>query len=83
MVMDSAKTLIKQNAIIYTRVSTKEQVDGASLKAQERECRRCAEARLNAQVAKVFTEEGESAKTTNRTQLQLLLKYIADNKGNI
>ena len=31
----------------------------------------------------VFIEEGESAKTTNRTQLQLLLKYITNNRGSI
>jgi len=70
-------------AIIYCRVSTKEQAEkGFSLEAQEKACR---EFSFNNgyEVDNVFIEEGESAKTQNRTQLQKLLKYTALNKKNL
>jgi site-specific DNA recombinase len=64
------------NAIIYIRVSTTEQAElGYSLKAQEETCIEYAK-RNNIKVLKVFSEKGESAKTTNRTELKRLLEYI-------
>ena len=64
------------NSIIYIRVSTTEQAElGYSLKAQEEVCRDYAK-RNNYNVLKVFVEKGESAKTTNRTELKKLLNYI-------
>lgn len=61
------------NAIIYIRVSTTEQAElGYSLKAQEQLCIDYA-IRNNYEVLKVFTEKGESAKTTNRTELKSML----------
>ncbi len=63
-------------ALIYTRVSTIEQVENLSLDTQERECRAHCR-REGLKVDRVFREEGESAKTTNRTQLQELLAYCA------
>lgn len=70
-------------AIIYIRVSTTEQADfGYSLKAQEQLCRDYA-IRNNYDVLKIFTEKGESAKTTNRTELKSLLSYIRTNKNKI
>ncbi len=63
-------------ALIYTRVSTSEQVENLSLDTQERECRAYCE-REGLEVDHVFREEGESAKTANRTQLQELLAYCA------
>jgi site-specific DNA recombinase len=71
------------NAIIYIRVSTTEQAElGYSLKAQEETCIEYAK-RNNYNVLKIFKEEGESAKTTNRTELQNLLRYIKENYKNI
>ena len=70
-------------AIIYTRVSTKEQfVMGLSPENQEKAC--SAFALSNGYgVEKVFIEEGESAKTANRTQLLELFGYCSKNKGKI
>jgi len=64
------------NAIIYIRVSTTEQAElGYSLKTQEETCLEYA--RINKyNVLRVFIEKGESAKTTNRTELKKLLDYI-------
>ena len=70
------------NAIIYIRVSTKEQLQGYSLTFQERECRSFAE-RNNMKVIRVFSEKGESAKTAKRPELQRLLEYITENKKDI
>ena len=71
------------NAIIYCRVSTKEQSEhGHSLRAQEKECRAFA-AVMGLTLLETFIEEGESAKTISRTQLSLMLKYIRQNKERI
>ena len=70
-------------AIIYVRVSTKEQVDeGNSLTTQEKICREYA-AKNNYDVLEIFIEQGESAKTANRTELQKLLIFCSDKKNNI
>ena len=60
-------------AVLYVRVSTAEQVDNYSLATQERACRDYCE-REGLTVDRVFREEGESAKTANRTQLRAPLK---------
>lgn len=70
-------------AIIYCRVSTKEQAEkGFSLEGQEKECRKFA---LNNgyEVDKVFVEAGESAKTQDRTQLKKLIEYCVKNKKTL
>ena len=71
-----------QGAIIYTRVSSKDQVDSYSLDNQERACRNFA-TRGGYDVVKVFTERGESAKTADRTELQAMLKYVNDNSREL
>ena len=49
-------------AVVYTRVSSNEQVKGTSLEDQESKCRKyCLEKGI--EILKVFREEGESAKT--------------------
>ena len=64
------------NAIIYIRVSTTEQAElGYSLKVQEDICRDYAK-RNSYEILKLFIEKGESAKTTNRTELKKLLNYV-------
>jgi len=69
-------------AVVYTRVSTVEQTQNLSLPTQERACREyCKKEGL--EVAEVFTEQGESAKTANRTQLQALLAYCRENKKRV
>ena len=75
--------LINKKAIIYCRVSTKEQADeGNSLITQERVCRDYA-LKNGYEVASVFVEEGESAKTALRPELQKLLKFCSQNYKTI
>ena len=74
---------IRKKAYIYIRVSTKEQVDGASLDVQEKACRDFAENHLHADVIRVYREEGESAKTAKRTQLTRLLLDAKKEKGHV
>lgn len=73
------------NGIIYTRVSSKEQVEGhTSLSTQERECQ--AFASKNDVVVtedRIFREEGESAKAINRTELQNMLNYVGKHKKDV
>ncbi len=72
------------NAVIYLRVSSKEQAEkggeteGYSLPAQREACKRKAST-LKAAVIEEFVERGESAKTADRPQLQRMLAYIAEN----
>jgi DNA invertase Pin-like site-specific DNA recombinase len=64
-------------------VSTKEQVDeGNSLSTQQKICLEYAQ-RHDYEVAEIFIEQGESAKTADRTELQRLLSYCADKKNGI
>lgn len=73
----------QNKAVIYCRVSTKEQAEeGNSLNTQERNCREYAH-KYNYEIAQVFIEEGESAKTADRTELQKLLRFCSDKKQNI
>lgn len=68
--------------IIYVRVSSGEQVAGTSLEVQESQCRAyCAERGID--VAAVYKEEGESAKTADRTELLRALSYCSEHKGQI
>ncbi len=68
--------------IIYIRVSSDEQVQGTSLDSQESKCRAyCAD--KNVQVEHVFREEGESAKTADRTELLKALDYCRKHRGKI
>ncbi len=73
----------QKRAVIYVRVSTKEQVDeGNSLSTQEKICREYA-LKNEYDVSSIFIEQGESAKTADRTELQRLLAYCADKKHGI
>ena len=71
-----------QRAVIYRRVSTKEQVANQSLGIQLTKCREhCA--RSGWKVDRVFTEEGESAKTTDRPEFTRLLEYCREERGRM
>ena len=75
---------MKNLAVIYVRVSTDEQVDNMSLGNQEEECRKfIARQPGDLKVDRVFIEEGESAKTADRTQLKEMLEYCRKNKNTI
>src|SRR5205085_2177948 len=69
--------------LLYTRVSTKEQVDeGNSLVTQEKICRRYADGN-GLRIVGAFREEGESAKTVHRTQLKKMMEYCTINKNSV
>jgi site-specific DNA recombinase len=69
-------------AVIYVRVSTKEQTENLSLPTQLRACEEYCR-RQGYEIFERFHEEGESAKTTDRSQLQNLLKYCRTRKGKV
>src|SRR4051812_47075822 len=70
-------------AVIYLRVSTKEQAErggeaeGFSIPAQREACRRKA-ASLDAAVVEEFVDRGESARSARRPELQRMLAYVAE-----
>jgi site-specific DNA recombinase len=66
-------------AVIYCRVSTKEQTQNLSLPTQRRACEDYCR-REGIEVARVFMERGESAKTANRPELQAMLAFCRQNK---
>src|SRR5450759_406774 len=68
--------------IIYVRVSSVEQVAGTSLTSQEQDCRHYCAAR-GIGVLEVFREEGESAKTADRTSLLRALAFCRKHKGQV
>ncbi|HWB02936.1 MAG TPA: recombinase family protein [Verrucomicrobiales bacterium] len=71
-----------KKAVIYCRVSTKEQVEeGNSLITQERICRDYCQ-KNGYEVSVVFLEQGESAKTADRTELRKLLSHCANRKND-
>jgi site-specific DNA recombinase len=69
-------------AVVYVRVSTKEQTENLSLPTQLRACEDYCQ-RQGYEVLERFREEGESAKTVDRTELQNLLKYCRTHKGKV
>lgn len=69
-------------AVIYCRVSTKEQTQNLSLPTQRAEyAKYCA--RNGYAVAETFIDEGESAKTADRPELIRLLEFCRKNKGRV
>lgn len=81
--MDSLTTRQTQQAVIYLRVSTEEQVDNFSLETQEKICLQEAQ-RRGMGVAQVFREEGRSAKNiVGRPVLIETLEFCRKNKKNV
>jgi DNA invertase Pin-like site-specific DNA recombinase len=72
-----------KKAVIYCRVSTKEQAEeGNSLNSQLRLCKEYA-IKNHYEVVAEFIEQGESAKTADRPQLQQLLSFCSVKKNGI
>jgi len=71
----------RPRAVLYVRVSTKEQLqgegdpDGYSIPAQREVCTKRAAA-LGADVVEAFVERGESARSADRPELQRMLEYL-------
>lgn len=73
----------QKKAVIYCRVSTKEQVEeGNSLVTQEKNCREYA-AKNGYEILSVFIEQGESAKTADRTELKKLMAFCTAKKNKV
>ncbi len=69
-------------AVIYTRVSSDEQVKGTSLDFQEELCNKyCKEKDIK--VSAVFREEGASAKTADRAEFLRAIEFCRKNKDKI
>jgi site-specific DNA recombinase len=69
-------------AVVYCRVSTKEQTQNLSLPTQLRACRAYCQ-REGFEVVGEFTDAGESAKTLDRPDFQRLLTVCRDRKQGI
>ena len=74
---------IPKRGIIYVRVSSAEQVDNTSLESQARNCFEYAQREGINIVTDVFIEEGESAKTANRTEFIKAINFCGDKKNKI
>jgi DNA invertase Pin-like site-specific DNA recombinase len=70
---------------IYVRVSSPEQAeDKTSLDSQEKECKKYArEHHVDVPDQNVFIEKGESAKFIDRPELQNLLRFVRENRGEL
>lgn len=74
---------MSKRAAIYCRVSTREQAEeGNSLTSQEQHCREYA-LKHGYEIVEAFIEHGESAKTTQRKELQRLLDYCSQRSNHI
>ncbi len=72
----------KRFAVLYCRVSTVEQVSNFSLDTQQKECERFC--RLQGlEPLRVFVEEGESAKTADRTRLKEMMAFCRSHRNKI
>lgn len=78
----SYKSEKPKNDVHYYRVSSQEQTFNFSLDNQEKFCTEFSHRTLH-NVLQSFREEGESAKTTDRTKLQQMMMYCERNKKNI
>lgn len=71
-----------KKAVIYLRVSTTKQVQGASLETQQMMCQEWA-SRNNVLVEKIYHDDGVSAKTLDRPAMKEMLAHLRANKGCI
>lgn len=71
-----------KRALIYTRVSTAEQIENHSLATQKLACEQFCQKEGFA-IDRVFSDEGESAKSADRPQLQQLLNYCQQHAKEI
>ena len=71
-----------ERAVVYLRVSTKEQATTQSLDAQRKACTEyCRQHGL--ELVKVFRDAGESAKTAHRHEFRILLDFCKQNRGRV
>jgi DNA invertase Pin-like site-specific DNA recombinase len=75
-------SIVQPTAVIYCRVSSKDQVDGTSLESQERYCREWAD-RQGIRVVCVFVDKGESAKTADRSEFIKAISFCAQKRNGV
>jgi site-specific DNA recombinase len=78
---DDSKAIPKSGAVVYCRVSTKDQLQNFSIETQERACREYC-ARNGYSVIGVF-QEAASAKTAERPRFQAMLTFCAQNRRTV
>ncbi len=71
----------KRGAVVYCRVSTKDQLDGFSIETQESACR--AYCKQRGYTVEAVFHEARSAKNTERPQFQAMLKQCLDPRSKI
>ena len=81
-VENGAKLRPMIGAVIYVRVSDPRQAENLSLATQLKACEDYCE-RQGFVILERFSEQGESAKTADRTELQRLLQYCRTHKGKV
>lgn len=69
-------------AVIYCRVSDPRQAQNLSLSTQEETCRAYCQ-RQGYDVAEIFIDEGESAKTADRTAFRRMVTYCRERRGKV
>lgn len=72
----------RETAIVYCRVSTPDQVKNHSLGTQEGQCRSYCEGK-GWDVLHRIREEGESAKTSDRTEFKKIIDYVTAHPGAV
>lgn len=78
---DAASTATGQTAVLYLRVSTRDQakrggeVEGFSIPAQREACQKYCQS-LGIEVIEEFVDAGESARSANRPELQRMLAFV-------
>lgn len=68
-----------KKAVIYLRVSTTKQVEGASLDTQQKLCQDWA-SRNDVLVKEIYHDDGVSAKTLDRPAMKEMLAYLEATK---
>ena len=71
-----------KTGIIYSRVSSKDQVDNTSLESQEQRCQEYA-SQKGIKIARVFIERGESAKSAERTEFIKAIGFCTGKKNRV
>jgi site-specific DNA recombinase len=69
-------------ALIYLRVSTKEQLENLSMEVQESRCREWCRGR-GIEIARIFHDDGVSARTVLRPSFQEMLAFIKSKRGAV
>ncbi|MEW8626257.1 MAG: recombinase family protein [Candidatus Thiodiazotropha sp.] len=72
----STRSKVRQQAVVYCRVSSVKQVtEGQGLQSQEKMCREFARIK-SYEVVKSFHDKGQSGKLMNRPQMKTMLEYL-------